>query len=124
MGFNRDTIANRTGYALTDGKESGYLAKLAIGQHAVKRKGDWNASVAYRYLGSDATLDAFTNSDFGLGGTNNKGFILGGNYALFDNTVLSARWMSANQIDSYAPSLPTPTKLSVDTLQVDLAVRF
>jgi hypothetical protein len=113
-----------TGVTLTDGKESGYLAKIALGHHIVKRKGDWNASLAYRHLGSDATLDAFTNSDFGLGGTNNQGFILGGSYGWYDNTVLSARWMSANQIDSYAPGSNPVTKLSVDTLQVDLAVRF
>jgi hypothetical protein len=124
LAFNRDTIAKRTGVKLTDGKESGYLAKIALGHHIVKRKGDWNASLAYRYLGSDATLDAFTNSDFGLGGTNNQGFIVGGNYAIFDNTVLSARWMSSNQIDSYAPGSSPVTKLSVDTLQFDLAVRF
>jgi len=124
LAFNRQALSNRSGVTLTDGKDSGYLAKIALGHHAVKRKGDWNASLAYRYLGSDATLDAFTNSDFGLGGTNNQGFIVGGNYAIFDNTVLSARWMSSNQIDSYAPGLNPPTKLSVDTLQFDLAVRF
>ena len=122
--FSRSAIASRTGVALTDGKEMGYLARVALGDPVVRRKGEWNASLAYRYLGSDATLDAFTNSDFGLGGTNNQGFILGGNYGWFDNTVLSARWMSANQIDSYAPGSSPVTKLSVDTLQVDLAVRF
>lgn len=124
LAFNRDAIAKRTGFTLTDGRESGYLAKIALGQHTVRRKGEWNASLAYRYLGSDATLDAFTNSDFGLGGTNNQGFIVGGNYAIFNNTVLSARWMSSNQIDSYAPGSSPVTKLSVDTLQFDLAVRF
>lgn len=124
ISFDKTSIANRTGLSLTDGKEMGYLAKIALGDHAVRRKGEWNASLAYRYLGSDATLDAFTNSDFGLGGTNNQGFILGGNYGLYDNTVLSARWMSANQIDSYAPGSNPVTKFSVDTLQVDLAVRF
>jgi len=124
LAFNRQDTSNRSGFTLTDGKDSGYLVKIAFGHHAVKLKGDWNASLAYRYLGSDATLDAFTNSDFGLGGTNNQGFIVGGNYAIFDNTVLSARWMSSNQIDSYAPGSNPPTKLSVDTLQFDLAVRF
>jgi len=122
--FNTADIASRTGLTLTDGKEMGYLAKIALGDHAVRRKGEWNASLAYRYLGSDATLDAFTNSDFGLGGTNNQGYILGGSYGWYDNTVLSVRWMSANQIDSYAPGSSPVTKLSVDTLQVDLAVRF
>ena len=122
--FSRSAIASRTRVALTDGKEMGYLARVALGDHVVRRKGEWNASLTYRYLGSDATLDAFTNSDFGLGGTNNQGFILGVNYGWFDNTVLSARWMSSNQIDSYAPGSDPLTKLSVDTLQFDLAVRF
>jgi len=49
---------------------------------------------------------------------------LGVNYGWFDNTVLSARWLSSNQIDSYAPGSDPVTKLSVDTLQFDLAVRF
>jgi hypothetical protein len=122
--FSTSNIASRTGLTLTDGKDMGYLAKFALGDHAVRRKGEWNASLAYRYLGSDATLDAFTNSDFGLGGTNNQGYILGGSYGWYDNTVLSVRWMTANQIDSYAPGSNPVTKLSVDTLQVDLAVRF
>jgi len=124
LSFDRASIAKRTGLQLSDGKDSGYLAKIAFGDHTVRRKGEWNASMTYRYLGSDATLDAFTNSDFGLGGTNNQGFILGGSYGWYDNTVLSVRWMSANQIDSYAPGSNPVTKLSVDTLQVDLAVRF
>ena len=124
LAFNRATIKSRVGVPLSDGMESGYMAKIALGDHLVRRKGDWNASLAYRYLGSDATLDAFTNSDFGLGGTNNQGFILGGSYGWYDNTVVSARWMSANQIDSYAPGSNPATKLSVDTLQFDLAVRF
>jgi len=124
LGFNRDTIAKRTGVSLTDGKDAGYLAKIAVGETTVRRKGEWNASLGYRYLGSDATLDAFTSSDFGLGGTNNQGFIFGGSYGWYDNTVVSARWMSSNQIDSYAPGSNPPTKLSVDTLQVDLSVRF
>ncbi len=124
LGFNRSAIKSRIGLPLSDGAESGYMAKIALGEHTVRRKGEWNASLAYRYVGSDATLDAFTSSDFGLGGTNNQGFILGGSYGWYDNTVLSARWMSANQIDSYAPGSSPATKLSVDTLQFDLAVRF
>ena len=69
-------------------------------------------------------LDAFVNSDFGLGGTNNKGVILGMNYGLFPNTVFSARWMSANQIDSFAPGSAAPARLSADTLQLEISARF
>ena len=92
------------------------------------RSGDWNVSLTYRWLGSDAVLDAFTNSDFGLGGTNNKGFILGGNYGIDKNTWFSARWMASDLIDSMAPrvtgSTVAPSKLSVDLLQIDLNTKF
>jgi len=123
LGFNRSEILERTGVAVNDGSDTGYLAKVQMGPSSLKR-GDWNASLAYRYLGSDAVLDAFTNSDFGLGGTNNKGLILGANYGLYNNTVLSARWMSSNAIDSYAPGSQPSTKLSVDTIQLDLTARY
>ena len=61
-------------------------------------------------------LDAFTDSDFHLGGTNAKGFMIGGSYALYKNTWLSARWMSSDEISG----LP----LSVDVFQLDLNAKF
>ena len=45
-----------------------------------------------------------------------------GSYGLYKNTWLSARWLSANQIDSFAPG--KSTKLSSDILQLDLNARF
>ena len=77
---------------------------------------DWQLSLAYRYLEADATVDAFTDSDFHLGGTNNKGFILGAQYGLGKNTWLSARWMSSNEISG----LP----LAVDVLQLYFNAKF
>lgn len=130
LSFNRSDIAKRTGTSssIVDGKDVGYMARLQVGYPETVKRGDWNVSLAYRYLGSDAVLDAFTNSDFGLGGTNNKGFILGANYGLDKNTWISARWLSSNLIDSMAPQLSgdtTPsTKLSVDVFQVDLNAKF
>jgi len=61
-------------------------------------------------------LDAFADSDFHLGGTDAKGWILGGSYGLADNTWLRARWLSTDEIDG-AP-------LSIDTVQVDLNSKF
>jgi len=132
LGFDVNKIESRTSstditgdtkkYALKDGKDYGYMLRGAYGPAQVLQKGQWNASLAYRYLGSDAVLDAFTNSDFGLGGTNNKGWILQGSYGLYKNTWLSARWLSANQIDSFVPG--KSTKLSSDILQLDLNARF
>ncbi|MEC5217709.1 hypothetical protein RCH09_002671 [Actimicrobium sp. GrIS 1.19] len=126
-GFDRSDIEKRTGFRIEDGRNYGYLGKVQVGHPTMAERGDWNVSLAYRYLGSDAVLDAFTNSDFGLGGTNNKGILFGLNYGIDKNTWLSARWLQSDLIDPMVPrrigSTPV-TKLSVDVFQVDLNARF
>ena len=124
IGFKRDEIAQRTKESLVDGKSLGYLAKIQVGDPLANRNGAWNAYLAYRYLGSDAVVDAFTNSDFGLGGTNSKGTILGLNYGLAANTWVSARWLSSNLIDSIVPATAVAQKFSTDLIQIDLNTRF
>ncbi len=124
LGFKRAEIEKRIGGALTDGKDYGFMARVQVGALQVTKAGQWSASLAYRYLGSDAVLDAFTNSDFGLGGTNNKGIVMGVNYGLYDNTALSARWMSSNPIDSFGSGTSPMTRLSVDTIQFELSSKF
>jgi hypothetical protein len=127
VGFDRTDIFNRTGYLPTDGKDYGFQLRAQLGAPMVKQLGDWNVSAAYRYLCSDAVLDAFTDSDFGLGGTNTKGFVLGGGYGLAKNTALRVKLMSATLIDSLVPSTAsgsTNTKFSSDVLHVDLVTRF
>jgi hypothetical protein len=126
LGFKRDQIQSRTGSSISDGHSLGYLGRIQVGSPQIVKSGDWNVSLAYRYLGSDAVLDAFTNSDFGLGGTNSKGTIVGMNYGIAKNTWLSARWLSSDLIDSMVPSTSkdTSTKFSVDLLQFDLNTKF
>lgn len=128
LAFDRKKIAERTGSTIVDGKDYGYQAKLMVGHTHMERWGDWNVSLAYRWLGSDAVLDAFTNSDFGMGGTNNKGFILGGSFAVDKNAWISARWMSSQSIESFAPTIEGTTassaKFKVDLLQVDFNAKF
>jgi hypothetical protein len=92
------------------------MARVTIGNREIRRFGDWNAHIGYKYLESDATLDAFTDPDFGLGGTNLKGYFLGGNVGLSDNVWASLRWMSANNIGG--------TPYAVDVLMVDLNAKF
>lgn len=120
--FDRSEIQRRTGVALNDGKDYGYLFKLAVGMPKLEKRHDWQGSFAYRYLGSDATVDAFTDSDFGLGGTNLKGYQLGLNYGVDQNAWLSLRWMSAESIESF--SLDPAHRFGVDLLQADVNVRF
>ena len=120
--FDRSEIQRRTGLNLTDGKDYGYLFKLAVGMPRLEKRHDWQTSFTYRYLGSDATVDAFTDSDFGLGGTNLKGYLLGVNYGVDQNAWLSLRWMSAQSIESF--SLNPNHRFAVDLLQADVNVRF
>ncbi|MCG2841226.1 putative porin [Sandaracinobacter sp. RS1-74] len=106
------------------GGDTGWQVRLAIGSALDAgqgnilgaKRGDWNAWLSYRRLESDAVLDAFADSDFHIGGTNNRGWQLGGNYAIAPNTLIGARWMSAEEIAD-AP-------FSVDRLFVDMSVRF
>lgn len=129
LDFDRADMERRTGTTILDGKDYGYMARIQVGHPTTYKRGQWNASLAYRYLGSDAVLDAFTNSDFGLGGTNNKGFIVGANYGIDKNTWLSARWLSSSLIDSMAPqaadvTAASPTKMATDLVQIDLNAKF
>lgn len=123
IGYNNSEVASRVVDPVSlvidpNYKERtlGYLAKVTVGHPAIQLPGDWQVSVGYRYLERDATLDAFTDSDFRLGGTNAKGFFVGGSYGLDRNTWLSAKWMSADEIDG----LP----FGVDLFQVDLNAKF
>ncbi len=127
LAFDRGAMQRRSGSNIQDGNPLGYLARVQVGAPVVSNKGDWNVSLGYRHLGSDAVLDAFTNSDFGLGGTNNKGFTLGANFGIAKNTWLAARWMSSDLIDSMVPAASASavkTKFSVDTLQLEINSRF
>lgn len=120
--FDRSEIRSRTGVVLTDGENYGYQYKITLGMPVLKQRNDWQVSYAYRYLGSDAVVDAFTDSDFGLGGTNLKGYTLGLQYAVDDKVNLGLRWIAADEIDSF--SLQKPNRYSVDVMQADVNVRF
>jgi hypothetical protein len=115
LGFNREEILARTGQDL-EPQTDGYQARLTIGYPKISERHEWQAFVGYRYLERDAVLDAFTDSDFHLGGTNHKGFMVGGQYGIYKNTWVSARWMSSDEISG----LP----LAIDVFQLDLNAKF
>jgi hypothetical protein len=123
IGFDKEEIFRRTGLAPTE-QVNAYQLKLAVGMPDTYQKGQWNAFAAYKRLEADSVLDSFTDSDFYLGGTNAKGWLLGGSYGLDKNTWLTARWFSADEISP--PSLtagPFPP-LSIDVLMLDLNTKF
>ncbi len=99
-----------------DGGSLGYLVRTTIGYPDVRERWEWNISAAYKYLQSDAVPDAFTDSDFHLGGTNAKGYIVGATLGLSHNVNIAARWLSASEV--------TGMPYTVDVVQVDLNARF
>jgi len=114
-GFDRQEIFDRTNLNL-DPQTIGTQERLAFGDVAYDRRNAWQVYVGYRHVERDAVVDAFTDADFHLGGTNATGYFLGGRYAFMPNSTLGVRWFSAKQIDG----LP----LAIDVLQLDLIASF
>lgn len=116
IGYDSAEISQRTGIAAPEPETKGYYARVLVGMPRLRGRGDWQTHLGYKYLERDAVVDAYTDSDFHLGGTNAKGFILGGSYGVGNNSWMSLRWMSSTQI-SGAP-------LSIDVMQLDFNARF
>lgn len=95
---------------------NGYQVQTTIGDLLPREQWQWNVYGGYRYLQPDAVLDAFTYADFHLGGTNAKGYFIGGSVAVYDDTWFTARWLSADQVYG-AP-------LAIDVLELDLTTAF
>ena len=93
-----------------------WQVRMDAGWPKVDRNGQWNVFAQYRYIESNAVLDAYTDSDFHLGGTNTKGWSMGGNYGIMKNTWLTGRWLSTDMISG--------PKWGIDTLQLDINTRF
>lgn len=99
-----------------DGGHRAWQARLLVGSPQILLRGQWNATAAYRYVETDAVPDAYTDSDFNLGGTNGQGFVIGGTWGLTDNSALAVRWLSGKEVSS--------SPLSTEVIFVDFNVRF
>ena len=115
VGYDRAAVSARVGTDVAP-KTTGWLMRFGFGNTEITRTGDWQVFSAYRHVERDAVLDAFTDSDFRLGGTDAKGYTIGGSYGLGRDTAATFRLMSGDSISG--------PPLSIDVLQMDLAVRF
>lgn len=98
------------------GGNIGYFLRMTVGAPVLAKRWDWNVNVGYRYVESDAVVDAFNDSDFALGGTNVKGYTIAGNLALSPNVWLMLRWMSSDAVAG--------SPYSIDIIQADINARF
>lgn len=115
VGWKREEVFRRTGFSF-DERTDGYEAGVVVGRPVLSAFGHWRAFGFYRYLQRDAVLDAFTDSDFHLGGTDTKGYQLGLEFGLSRGSWLKLRYITANEIDG--------PPLGIDVWQLDLNGNF
>ncbi|MES2706613.1 MAG: putative porin [Verrucomicrobiota bacterium] len=99
-----------------EGDDTAWIAGLKVGRTAMAARGDWMLGANYRWIGSDAVVDGFNDSDFGLGGTNMKGWALTAGYSISRNASVSVQWFSADEIAG--------PPLKSDTLMLDFKIKF
>ena len=115
-GPNDTTVSDSNSVGAFAGGNTAWSIQGQVGAVAMQKFGDWNLFGGYRYVESDAVVDGFTESDFGGGGTNLKGWYIGANLALGPNVWFGGRWMSAESIAG------PPYK--EDVFQIDLNAKF
>jgi hypothetical protein len=125
LAFNRSAINsvavnNRTGGGTGNfaGGDTAWFMGINVGKpyNVFNKRGDWNVGLSYRYVESDSVVDGFTDSNFGGGGTNMKGYTLSAALALSKATAIRFYYMSAAQIAG-------PT-LRSDVVMFDLTAKF
>jgi polyhydroxyalkanoate synthesis regulator phasin len=99
-----------------EGSANAWLVDIEAGHAELDKLGAWQLSFGYRYIGSDAVVDGFNDSDFGLGGTNMKGFTVAGRLALTPNVYLGLRWYGSESIAG--------PQYDMNIFQVDLGAKF
>jgi hypothetical protein len=76
-----DNLKSSTQTASPD-QTDGYTAQIKFGK--AKKQGQWEIAYQYKVLEADATWDALTDSDWGLGGTDRRGHVIAGAYNVRD----------------------------------------
>lgn len=121
--FDRDELDDRLVPASSG--DMAWNAQLSIGHREIAEANAWSLSAGYRRLEADSTLDLFTDSDFGLGGTDQKGFVVRGNWGLAKNFWLTGSWLSARTINLTDPAtgIAAPP-IDTDVFMIDLNAKF
>ncbi|OYW77299.1 MAG: hypothetical protein B7Z37_04840 [Verrucomicrobia bacterium 12-59-8] len=118
--INSVAINNKAGGGSGDfaGGDTAWYMGVNVGKpySLFNQYGDWNMGFGYRYVESDAVVDGFTDSNFGGGGTNMKGYTLSAAMALSKATAIRLSYMSAAQVAG-------PT-LRSDVVMFDLTAKF
>jgi len=99
-----------------DDNDTGWAVGFKYG--AAKNKGEWQFGYVYQRLEADAVLGLLTDSDFGGGGTNSKGSIIKGSYAIYKNFNANLTYF----INDVGLDLEDP--IDFKRLQLDLSFKY
>lgn len=99
-----------------EGDPNAWLVDLEVGSAELDKLGAWQFSFGYRWIGSDAVVDGFNDSDFGLGGTNMKGFTVAARMALSPHVFMGLRWFGSESIAG--------PQYDMNIFQLDLGAKF
>jgi hypothetical protein len=113
-GAQDDSLSDSIGAFV--GGDTAWIVQMQVGSADLGKRWDWQIFGGYRYVESDSVVDGFNDSDFGGGGTNMKGYTIGGNLALSKNVYLGIRYLSATSIAG--------PPLKEDIVQFDLNAKF
>ncbi len=117
-------------------KTTGYQLRLTVGAPRLTDKGDWMAFAAFRRFERDAWIDGLTDTSWNLGGTNYKGYGIGGAYAFDRHSTIGLRWYSTKNLDDGRRTLAIPgdptsltgnlssAPLKIDVIQLEVNSRF
>lgn len=115
IGFDAKSVQKLAGAPVGD-QTNAWQVRADFGWPKVDHGGQWNVFTLYKHVERDAVFDAYSDSDFHLGGTNAKGWVIGANYGLMKNVWATGRWLSTDVI--------TGPRYGNDVLQLDLNTRF
>ncbi|HEX2584901.1 MAG TPA: putative porin, partial [Steroidobacteraceae bacterium] len=146
LGYDQKRVLAQAGFSsltqITDPNQrlafdkmtNGYQVEFAFGSARTGKRGNWRAALNYKYLERDAVVDAFTDSDFHLGGTGAKGYTLKGDWWFLDRSWFSVRYISSDEIKHYGPAyldskqnltIPSDTpRFGVDVFMFDVNAAF
>lgn len=116
VGYRKSIVDALTGQIAPRSENVGFVGDLGFGDPVISRLGDWRARIGYRYVRSDAVIDAWTDADFHEGGTNVAGYFIWGELGLGHNVWTRVRYMSGNEIDG--------PRYGLDIVQLDVSTRF
>ncbi len=88
---------------------------------SIVKQGDWEAGWAYKYLGANAVVGAFNDSDFGDGHTGKSGNVFKIGYALTDTIFINGSAFFVHNLNSGTANV---TDLQQRRFQADIVWKF